>query len=46
MIQPEHMADLIVYIARQPPTICLNEVVISPTWNRGYAHAAGLGPKR
>jgi NAD(P)-dependent dehydrogenase (short-subunit alcohol dehydrogenase family) len=46
MIQPEHMADLIVYIARQPPTICLNEVVVSPTWNRGYAHTAGLGPKR
>jgi NADP-dependent 3-hydroxy acid dehydrogenase YdfG len=46
MIQPENMADLIVYIARQPPTICLNEVLISPTWNRGYAHAAGLGPSR
>ena len=46
MIQPEHMADLIVYVARQPPTICINEVVISPTWNRGYAHLAGLGPKR
>lgn len=46
MIQPEHMADLIVYIARQPPSICLNEIVISPTWNRGYAHLAGLGPKR
>ena len=46
MIQPENMADLIVYVARQPPTICVNEVVISPTWNRGYAHAAGLGPAR
>jgi NADP-dependent 3-hydroxy acid dehydrogenase YdfG len=46
MIQPEHMADLIVYVARQPATICVNEVVISPTWNRGYAHLAGLGPKR
>ena len=46
MIQPEHMADLIVYVARQPATICVNEVVISPTWNRGYAHAAGLGPSR
>jgi NADP-dependent 3-hydroxy acid dehydrogenase YdfG len=46
MIQPEHMADLIVYIAKQPPSICVNEVVISPTWNRGYAHLAGLGPKR
>jgi NADP-dependent 3-hydroxy acid dehydrogenase YdfG len=46
MIQPEHMADLIVYVARLPATICMNEVVISPTWNRGYAHSAGLGPSR
>jgi NAD(P)-dependent dehydrogenase (short-subunit alcohol dehydrogenase family) len=46
MIQPEHMADLILYVAKQPPSICLNEIVISPTWNRGYAHLAGLGPKR
>lgn len=46
MIQPEHIADLILYIARQPASICLNEIVISPTWNRGYAHLAGLGPKR
>jgi NAD(P)-dependent dehydrogenase (short-subunit alcohol dehydrogenase family) len=46
MIQPEHMADLILYVAKLPPTICMNEVVISPTWNRGYAHQAGLGPSR
>lgn len=46
MIQPEHMADLIVYVAKLPATICMNEVVISPTWNRGYAHAAGIGPSR
>ena len=46
MIQPEHMADLILYVARQPASICVNEVVISPTWNRGYAHLAGLGPSR
>jgi NADP-dependent 3-hydroxy acid dehydrogenase YdfG len=46
MIQPEHMADLILYVAKLPPTICMNEVVISPTWNRGYAHTAGLGPSR
>ena len=30
MIQPEHMADLIVYVARQPPSICLNEVGHQP----------------
>jgi len=46
MIQPQNMADLIVYIAKQPASICVNEVVISPTWNRGYAHAAGIGPSR
>jgi NAD(P)-dependent dehydrogenase (short-subunit alcohol dehydrogenase family) len=46
MIQPEHMADLILYVAKLPATLCMNEVVISPTWNRGYAHAAGLGPSR
>jgi len=46
MIQPEHMADLIVYVAKLPATICMNEVVISPTWNRGYAHLAVLGPSR
>jgi len=46
MIQPEHMADLIVYVAKLPATLCMNEVVISPTWNRGYAHLAGLGPSR
>jgi len=46
MIQPQDMANLIVYVAKQPATICVNEVVISPTWNRGYAHAAGIGPSR
>ena len=46
MIQPEDLANLIVYVAKQPATICVNEVVISPTWNRGYAHAAGIGPSR
>jgi NADP-dependent 3-hydroxy acid dehydrogenase YdfG len=45
MIQPEHMADLILYIAKLPPGICLNEVVISPTWNRGYAATLGVGKR-
>jgi NADP-dependent 3-hydroxy acid dehydrogenase YdfG len=45
MIQPAHMSDLIVYIAKLPASICINEVVISPTWNRGYAQIMGVGPK-
>ena len=45
MIQPQDMADLVVYVAKLPPRLCLNEIVIMPTWNRGYAAAAGLGSK-
>jgi NADP-dependent 3-hydroxy acid dehydrogenase YdfG len=36
MLQPEDMANLIVYVAGQPPHVCINEVTISPTWNRSY----------
>jgi NADP-dependent 3-hydroxy acid dehydrogenase YdfG len=45
MLQPEHMADLILYVAKLPASVCVNEVQITPTWNRGYAAAAGVGPK-
>ena len=45
MLQPEHMADLILYIAKLPASVCVNEVQVTPTWNRGYAAAAGVGPK-
>ena len=37
MLKPEDMGELIAFIARQPPHVCINEVVISPTHNRGYA---------
>jgi NADP-dependent 3-hydroxy acid dehydrogenase YdfG len=36
MVQPEDMGELIVFIARQPAHVCINEVLISPTHNRGY----------
>lgn len=36
MLQPEDIGDLICYIAALPAHVCLNEVLISPTWNRGY----------
>ena len=39
MVQPEDCADLIRYVACLPKHVCLNEVVISPTWNRGYVSA-------
>jgi NAD(P)-dependent dehydrogenase (short-subunit alcohol dehydrogenase family) len=37
MLQPDDMGALIAFVARQPPHVCINEVVISPTHNRGYA---------
>jgi NADP-dependent 3-hydroxy acid dehydrogenase YdfG len=39
MVQPEDCADLIRYVACLPKHVCINEVVISPTWNRGYVSA-------
>ena len=36
MVQPEDMGNLVVFVARQPPHVCLNEIVVSPTHNRGY----------
>ena len=36
MVQPEDMGTLIAFIAGQPPHVCINEVLITPTHNRGY----------
>jgi len=39
MLQPQDMGALIAFIARQPPRVCINGVLISPTHNRGYIGA-------
>jgi NADP-dependent 3-hydroxy acid dehydrogenase YdfG len=39
MLQSEDVGDLIRYVAMLPPHVCLNEVWITPTWNRGYVAA-------
>jgi len=36
MIQAEDVGDLIRYIACLPPHIVVNEVMLNPTWHRGY----------
>jgi NADP-dependent 3-hydroxy acid dehydrogenase YdfG len=36
MLQPGDLGDLILFIATRPATVCLNEVVISPTRNNMY----------
>ena len=46
MLQSEDVADLILYVATLPAHVCLNEVWITPTWNRGYVAALNQGHVR
>jgi NADP-dependent 3-hydroxy acid dehydrogenase YdfG len=39
MVQPADCGDLIRYIACMPRHLVMNEVHLSPTWNRGYVAA-------
>ena len=36
MVQPEDMGNIIAFVAGQPSHVCINEIVVSPTHNRGY----------
>lgn len=40
MVQPEDCGDIIAFLARLPPHVCINELTVSPTWNRGYVGQA------
>lgn len=42
MLQAEDLGELILFVARLPASICVNEVLISPTWNRGYIEGVQL----
>ena len=35
MLQPEDLGRTIAFVAGLPPRVCVNEILISPTWNRG-----------
>jgi NAD(P)-dependent dehydrogenase (short-subunit alcohol dehydrogenase family) len=39
MVQPQDCAELILYIALLPKRLVMNEVMLSPTWNRAYVAA-------
>lgn len=41
MLQPEDLGRSILWVATQPPHMCVNELVVSPTWNRIYLGASG-----
>ena len=36
MLQPKDLGDTIRFIAELPAHVCLNQLIISPTWNRMY----------
>jgi NADP-dependent 3-hydroxy acid dehydrogenase YdfG len=36
LITADDIAEAILYVATQPPRVCVNELLISPTFNRGY----------
>jgi NADP-dependent 3-hydroxy acid dehydrogenase YdfG len=43
MLQPDDLGAMVRYIAEAPPHVCINEVLISPTWNRSFTGVAELG---
>ncbi len=36
MLQVEDLGRTIAFVASLPPRVCVNEILISPTWNRGF----------
>ena len=36
MLQPEDLGATILFVAELPPRACINQLIISPTWNRMY----------
>lgn len=47
MVQPEDCGDIVRFLTSLPPHVCINELTVSPTWNRGYvAQAKGLTTPR
>lgn len=44
MVQSEDCGEIIRFLAALPPHVCINELTVSPTWNRGYvSQAKGAG---
>jgi NADP-dependent 3-hydroxy acid dehydrogenase YdfG len=45
MLQAEDLGRTILFIASLPPRACVNEIIISPTWNRFYLGGLESPPK-
>jgi NADP-dependent 3-hydroxy acid dehydrogenase YdfG len=40
MVQSDDMGEIILFLAALPAHVCINELTVSPTWNRGYVGQA------
>jgi len=40
MVQSEDCGAIIAFVAKLPSHVCINELTVSPTWNRGYVAQA------
>ncbi|MGA2552668.1 MAG: SDR family oxidoreductase [Burkholderiaceae bacterium] len=46
MLQPEDLGKVILFLSELPPHVCVNELVVSPTWNRAYMGLAEIAAPR
>ena len=44
MVQPVDCGELMLFLARMPAHVCINDLTISPTWNRFYVAQAQAIP--
>ena len=45
MLQADDLGKTILWVAGQPAHVCVNEITISPTWNRMYLGGVDLRPR-
>jgi NADP-dependent 3-hydroxy acid dehydrogenase YdfG len=46
MVQPEDCGAIVAFVAKLPERVCINELTVSPTWNRFYvAQAKAVTPE-
>lgn len=45
MLKAEDLGETIRWVAEQPAHVCLNEIIISPTWNRLYVGGADIAAR-
>ena len=46
MVQPEDMGEIILFLCRLPKHVCINDMLVTPTWNRAYIGGNDRFPPR